>query len=207
MRILLVDAHPMIHEVLGTVVRTVFGDPTLLTAHNLTEAFAHARADGGVDLVLLDLSLPGCAGIDALSRFRKAFPRVRVVVVSSTEDRSCVLRSLEAGAVGYVPKTHTAPLIAAALRLVSEGGVYVPPQALKAAEEPRSSSASSSLTSRQLDVVRLIVKGFPNKEIAKRLKIAEDTVKHHACAAYTSLGIRSRAQVFNAASRQGIKLD
>jgi DNA-binding NarL/FixJ family response regulator len=207
MRILLVDDHPMIHHVLGNVVRAVFVDSTLLAAHDLDEAFRHARGPDGLDLVLLELTLPGCAGIEALARFRKAFPRIRVVVVSGAEDRNCVLRSLEVGAVGYVPKTHTAPLIAAALRLVSEGGVYVPPQALERADAPRTPGAVGALTHRQLDVIRLIVKGFRNKEIAKRLKIAEDTVKHHACMAYSTLGISSRTQVYGAASRHGIKLD
>jgi DNA-binding NarL/FixJ family response regulator len=207
MRILLVDAHPMVHDMLGTVVRTVFADSTLLAAHDLEEAFEHARGPQGVDLVLLDLSLPGCAGIEALARFRKAFPQVRVVVVSSAADRNCVLRALEAGALGYVPKTHTAPLIAAALHVVSKGGTYVPPEALKPAAEPQASSTAGSLTARQLDVIRLIVKGLRNKEIAKRLKIAEDTVKHHAYRAYFALGISSRTQVLGAAARRGISLD
>jgi DNA-binding NarL/FixJ family response regulator len=205
MRILLVDAHPMIHEVLGGVVRAVFSNSTLLVAHDLTEAFEHAQGPGGVDLALLDLSLPGCTGIEALARFLAAFPGIRVVVVSSAEDHICIRRALELGAVGYVPKTYTAPLIAAALRVVSAGGAYVPPEALKAAPgEPR---AANSLTGRQLDVIRLIAKGFPNKEIATHLMIAEDTVKHHACMAYLALGISSRTQVVAAASRHGIKLD
>jgi DNA-binding NarL/FixJ family response regulator len=206
MRILLVDDHPMVHDMLGTVVRTVFVDSTLLTAHDLDEAFAHARAPQGVDLALLDLSLPGCDGIEALARFRKAFPQIPVVVVSSADDRDCVLRALEVGAVGYVPKTHTAPLIAAALHVVSKGGIYVPPEALKLAAE-RQAPSEGSLTARQLDVLRLIVKGLRNKEIAKRLKIAEDTVKHHAYRAYFALGISSRTQILGAASRQGISLD
>ena len=207
MRILLVDDHPMVHDMLGAVARAVFDGATLLAAHDLDEAFEHARAPQGVDLVLLDLSLPGCAGIEALARFRKAFPQVPVVVVSSADDRNCVLRSLEVGAVGYVPKTHNAPLIAAALRVVSEGGTYVPPEALNLADEPRAPSADGGLTARQLDVIRLIVKGHRNKEIAKRLKITEDTVKHHAYRAYFALGISSRTQIIGAASRRGISLD
>jgi DNA-binding NarL/FixJ family response regulator len=206
MRILLVDAHPLVHDMLGAVVRTVFGDATLLAAHDLDEAFEHARGPQGVDLALLDLSLPGCAGIEALARFRKAFPQLRVVV-SSADDHTCVRRAPELGALGYVPKTHTAPLIAAALQVVSQGGVYVPLEALKPAGEPQASSTNGSLTARQLDVIRLIVKGHRNKEIAKRLKIAEDTVKHHAYRAYSALGISSRTQVLRAAARRGISLD
>lgn len=209
MKILLVDDHPIIHEVLGDVVRRIFPESTLLAAHDLDQAFRHARAAEAIDLVLLDLSLPGCGGTEALARFRTAFPDLRVVVVTSAEDRSLVLRALELGAVGYVPKTHTAPLIAAALRLVGEGGVYVPPQIFKVEARPEKGLANGAafLTERQLDVVRLIVKGLPNKEIARHLKIAEDTVKHHACNAYIALGITSRTQVVNAAARHGIELD
>ena len=207
MRVLVVDDHPILHEVLGAVARSVFCEAEVRVAKSLEEAFEHAGGEAP-DLTLLDLGLPGCVGLDALSAFRGRFPAAPVVVVSATEDRASVVRALGMGAVGYVPKTHAPPLIAAALRLVSEGGIYVPPQAINSEPEPEHPArAPVSLTERQLDVLRLIAKGLANKEIARHLHIAKDTVKQHAKALYTALGITTRSQAANAAERCGIKLD
>jgi DNA-binding NarL/FixJ family response regulator len=206
MRVLVVDDHPILHEVLGAVARSVFRDANVCFAHNLEQAFERAGDGDKLDLTLLDLGLPGYVGLDALSAFFSKFPAVRTIVVSATEDRASVLRALEMGAVGYVPKTHAPPLMAAALRLVSEGGIYVPPQAINGHASERS-EAPPPLTCRQFDVLRLIVKGMANKEIARVLRIAEDTVKQHAKAVYAALGIATRSQAARAAERRGIKLD
>jgi DNA-binding NarL/FixJ family response regulator len=202
MRVLLVDDHPMIHEVLGAVVRSVFAGARVDMAGDLDCALALAREGEPPDLVLLDLGLPGCFGIEALTRFRKAHPQARVVVVSANEDRGSVRGALEAGAAGYVPKTHAPPLIAAALRVVAEGGTYVPPQALGDGD-----CQQHELTGRQLDVLRLLAKGMCNKEIAQHLHIAKDTVKQHAKAVYAVLGVGNRGKAGLAAQRRGIKLD
>ena len=207
MRLLLVDDHPMIHQVLAAVSRSVFDSPTVLFAKDLGEALERAREPEGVDLVLLDLGLPGYTGIEALTTFREAFPRPRVIVVSATEDRTSVRRALDAGAAGYVPKTHSPKLIGAALRLVAEGGTYVPPQALHPVEDEAAPRSQPDLTERQIDVLRLILRGLPNKSIATRLKIAEDTVRHHACAAYAVLGVSSRTEAMAAIARRGIRFD
>jgi two-component system, NarL family, nitrate/nitrite response regulator NarL len=199
--ILIVDDHPMIHEVLGAVARVAFDQATVLSASSLEHAIQLAHAAGRIDLVLLDLGLPGCNGIEALTEFRRRFPQPKLVIVSATEDRASVLTALQAGACGYIPKTYTPPLIAAALRVVAEGGTHVPPQAL------REDGASGGLTVRQLDVLRLIAKGLGNKEIARRLRIARNTVKQHAKAVYSVLGIAERGQAARAAERHGIKLD
>jgi len=197
----------MIHEVLAAVSRSVFDSPTVLFAKDLGEALERAREPEGVDLVLLDLGLPGYTGIEALTTFRQAFPQPQVVVVSATEDRASVLRALDAGAAGYVPKTHPPKLIAAALRLVAQGGTYVPPQALQPVEDEAAPRSLPDLTERQIDVLRLILRGLPNKNIATRLKIAEDTVRHHACAAYAVLGVSSRTEAMAAIARRGIRFD
>jgi DNA-binding NarL/FixJ family response regulator len=203
MRVLLVDDHPMIQEILGAVARKVFGDAQIDIASDVEQAIDKAEGNAP-DLVLLDLGLPGCKGIDALTRFRKACPQPRIVVVSANEDRGSVVGALEAGAAGFVPKTHAPPLIAAALRLVAEGGTYVPPQALR---DENGCAPASELTDRQLDVLRLLAKGMGNKEIAQRLRIAKDTVKQHAKAVYAALGVDRRNEAGAAAQRRGIKLD
>ena len=126
MRVLLVDDHPIIQQVLGAVARKVFSGAQIDIASGLEEAIETAGDGDAPDLVLLDLGLPGCAGIEALTAFRRAHPEPRVVVVSANEDRVSMAGAIEAGAAGYVPKTHTPPLIAVALRVVADGGTYVP---------------------------------------------------------------------------------
>jgi len=164
--VLVVDDHPMVVEVLNAIVRAVFPGALLGMATGLDEALAAARTAPEPDLVLLDLGLPGCSGISALVRLREAAPALRVVVVSAVESRRVVLAALAAGAAGYIPKTLQPPLVAAALRLVAAGGTYVPLECIEPETQIEPERPQVALTARQRDVLRLIVKGFANKEIA-----------------------------------------
>jgi DNA-binding NarL/FixJ family response regulator len=205
--ILVVDDHPVVLEVMSALVRAEFSEATIYHARDCEAAEQAAASVKALDLVLLDLGLPGCAGIWSLTRLREIAPELCVVVFSASEEREVILAALEAGARGYIPKTSEPEVIRAALRLVGAGSIYVPPQALSlqiaAEEEP---PAALALTERQLDVLRLITRGFANKEIAGQLRIAKDTVKQHAKAVYAALGIVNRAQAARAAERRGIKL-
>jgi DNA-binding NarL/FixJ family response regulator len=164
-------------------------------------------AAGRIDLVLLDLGLRGCAGIASLTLFRDACPEVPVVVLSASEERATVTAALAAGAAGYLPKTSPIPVISAALQLVAAGGRYVPPQALELEPDGERDEQRVPLTERQQDVLRLIAKGLANKEIARHLNIARDTVKQHTRAVYAALGVAGRAQAAHVAGRRGIKLE
>jgi DNA-binding NarL/FixJ family response regulator len=204
--VLIVDDHPMVVEIMGAYARTLFPDAKVETANALAQAIDCARTAENLDLVLLDLRLPDCEGITALTRFREAFPAVPTVVVSATEDRAVVMEALNAGAAGYIPKTSSPPVVMAALRLVAAGGTYVPPQVLQAKDPGSAHEGDGELTERERDVLRLMVRGFGNKEIAQDLHIAPDTVKNHARAIYAALGIASRADAARAVERRGIKL-
>lgn len=207
--VLVVDDHPIVVEILNAILREVFPGAILCMASGLEEALASARAAHKLDLVLLDLGLPGCSGISALTRFREAIPAARVVVVSAEESRHVVRAALEAGAAGYIPKTSQPPLLAAALRLIAAGGTYVPLECIDSgsASDAALETRSIALTARQREVLRLIVRGLANKEIARHLRIAQDTVKQHARAVYAVLGVASRSQAARAAESRGIKLD
>ena len=201
-RVLVVDDHPLVALFMVEQARAAFPGAQVGTAGSVAEAIE--RASDGVDVVMLDLGLPGCAGIEALTRMRAAHPEARVVVVSAIEERLVILAALEGGAVGYIPKTSGPGVVTAALRLIAEGGTYVPPQALKG---ERPASEPIGLTGRQLDVLRLLARGLGNKEIAQSLRIAKDTVKQHAKAVYAALGVNGRAQAGRAARQRGIKLE
>jgi DNA-binding NarL/FixJ family response regulator len=164
-------------------------------------------------MVLLDLGLPGCGGIESLLRFRKAFPEPRVVVVSAENDQAMIRGALAAGAMGYIPKTSGPTIVVSALRLVAEGGRYIPPEAL--APEPEATDGrpgrhakakllpESRLTGRQHDVLVRLLKGRTIGQIAKELDIAETTAKHHALAVYAAFNVSSRADLLASAMRRG----
>lgn len=182
----------------------------------LAGALERARELGeDLELVLLDLGLPGCTGIEALTRFRAAAPSVRIVVISANEDPGTVEAAIQAGAAGYIPKTTVPQQMVAALRLVLSGGVYLPLQVMNesTASAPPARGRKSltldelGLTGRQADVMRLLLKGLAYRDIAKQLKIAESTVKQHCHALYRTLGVNSRTEAFIALARKGIKLD
>ena len=208
MRALIIDDHPLIQEIVPTLLAKALGEVAVATEPTLEGGFTRAGGAEKPDLVLLDLGLPGCQGLEALLRFRSRFPDLRLVVLSSTCDRDSIIAALDAGAVGYIPKTSKPDVIIAALKVVAAGGTYVPPEALDAPAgrtAPRRRRALE-LTERQKDVMRLILKGYSNERIAAELAIAPNTVKQHAHAVFTALGVSSRAEAMIAAARLGLTL-
>jgi DNA-binding NarL/FixJ family response regulator len=209
MDVLLVDDHPILHETLRAVVASVAPEAQFHGETSLGGGVSKARQLKDLQLVLLDLLLPGCTGIEALVQFLKVMPRARIVVISATEDSQSVRAALDAGAVGYLPKTSSPKIVADALRAVLQGGSYVPPQAMGAVPHVRTplTLADLGITERQADVLKLVTKGLPNSEIARQLNIAENTVKQHAHAAYRALGVSSRTEAMVALAKMGIKGD
>ena len=126
MDVLLVDDHPIIHETMRAIVRSVRPEAEFHSQFDLASALAHAARLPSLRLVLVDLGLPGCSGLDALHKFREAFPYARIAVVSATEDSDKVLAALKAGAAGYLPKTLLPKVMAQALRVIFDGGTYSP---------------------------------------------------------------------------------
>jgi DNA-binding NarL/FixJ family response regulator len=209
MDVLLVDDHPILHETVRAVVASIAPQARFHSETDLGGGVSKARQLKELKLVLLDLGLPGCSGIEALVNFLKVLPRSRVVVISATEDSTSVRAALDAGAVGYLPKTSPPKTIAEALRAVLEGGTYVPPQAMGAVPQlktPRN-LADLGITERQADVLRLVCKGLSNLEIARQLSIAENTVKQHAHAAYRALGVSSRTEAMVVLAKMGINFN
>jgi DNA-binding NarL/FixJ family response regulator len=222
MKILVVDDHPLIQEGLRHVLRTL--DPAIesLECMNCAEALDALSRHPDINLILLDLTLPGTSGMDALALVRDRAPGVPVVVLSATEDPKIVVDSLERGAMGFIPKTSSNDVLLGALRLVFAGGVYVPRQALAAGghetlSQPASAQpdatavpprmpADLGLTPRQADVLALLLQGKPNKLISRELNLSEGTVKVHLAAVFKALGVSNRTQVVIAASRVGLRL-
>jgi len=201
MEVLLVDDHPLQTEILAAKVRKALGeDATVHVAQDLAGGLDRASRSRELDLVLLDLGLPGFSGIEALKRFREKHPDMRVVVVSANDEAESIQAALRAGAAGYIPKTSTSEVLVAALKVVIAGGTYIPPEALQ--EDP---GASPELSERQQEVLGLMLKGHSNAEIARQLRMAENTVKHHVTAIYGLLDVATRAEAITTALRLGFK--
>jgi DNA-binding NarL/FixJ family response regulator len=208
MRALVIDDHPLIHEIMPSVLRKALGDVEVVTEATLEDGLARAATEAP-DLVLLDLGLPGCEGIDAVSRFRIRCPEIPFVVISGDLERESILGALDAGAMGYIPKTSKPEVMVAALKLIASGGTYLPPEVLDEGVtkiSPRRRTGTIDLTGRQKDVLRLILKGYNNERIASTLEIAPNTVKQHAHAIFMQLGVSSRAEAVIAAARFGLLL-
>jgi DNA-binding NarL/FixJ family response regulator len=207
MRALVIDDHPLIQEIVPAVLAKALGEVAVATESTLEAGLARASRDEIPELVVLDLGLPGCRGLEALARFRSRFPDVPLVVLSGTTDRASIVAALEAGAVGYIPKTSKPDVMIAALKVVAAGGTYVPPEALEDAKPVlRRRGGHLDFTDRQKDVLRLILKGYNNERIATELGIAPNTVKQHAHAIFTALGASTRAEALVAAARHGLSL-
>jgi len=204
MKILIVDDHPMVRESLQALAAEAFAGARIDTAASCAEAVEKARDGERPYLVLLDLGLPDYAGLEALKRVRKAQPESRVIVLAEANDSVLAEAAVLGGARGFVPKTYTRPMISAALQLVAAGGIYMPVAEERKATLP---PASAVLSTRQIEVLRLIARGLRNREIGERLKITEDTVKQHARVAYAILGVSSRMEAVSAIARRGIRVD
>ncbi len=198
MHILIVDDHPLFREGMKILLSSL--DPAVLMSEAGTVAEAVARAaTESPDLVLLDMNLPGVSRLDALRQVKDAYESAAVVVVSGDEDPLFVRACIEAGAAGYIPKTTDSALTIQALRLVLAHGIYLPRSALgrpATARQPGVSAPWSELqlSDRQMAVLERMLRGKPNKIIARDLNIAVGTVKAHLWAVYQALGVTSRSQ-------------
>jgi DNA-binding NarL/FixJ family response regulator len=214
LKFLVVDDHPLVRDAMTHVVARLGGDVEVLEAADCMTGLEAARAHPDLDLVLLDLNLPGLRGIPALERFRREHPSAPVVVVSMFRDRDTVTEAIRHGAMGFIPKSSSRETIVNALRLVLSGSVYLPPDAigdaraddtmLDAAPGHARSLAGLGLTVRQGQVLALVMKGRSNKEICREMGLAERTVKAHLTAVLNALKVTSRTQAVIAAGKLGL---
>lgn len=211
MKVLLIDDHPLILSALQSVIQGLSDNVTVVTAGSAQEAREKLLAQSDFDLVLLDLQLGDANGFDVLVEFRAAYPALPVVIVSASDRASDVIRSIDLGAMGFVPKRASTETLFEALHMVMMGGIYVPSMsmgsegtpddegplrrtAIDAGFQTHESIESLGLTPRQTEVLTLLLKGHPNKIIARDLKLSVETVKDHVAAVLRALNVSSRTQ-------------
>lgn len=196
MKVLLIDDHPLILAALRHVIEALGEEVAVIAVDHAEAARAALKSQTDLDLVLLDLHLGEVSGFDLLDEFRADYPALPIVVISASEQAADVMRAIDHGAMGFVPKRSGTDLLTEALQLVLAGGIYVPPLGFlpqQATPEP-AKPVLPGLTPRQNAVLALLLQGKPNKIIARELDIAVDTVKDHVAAVLKLLGVSTRTQ-------------
>jgi DNA-binding NarL/FixJ family response regulator len=204
-RIVIADDHPLFRGALRNAIEGGFEGGEILESGSFNEANVLINDNDNIDIILLDLNMPGMQGYTGLAYLRAAHPGVPVLVVSANEDPQVIRRCLEFGAAGFLPKTQGIETMRQAIRAVLDGQSWTPPDYNPAATaDPESTDIVkrlASLTPQQVRVLMMLSEGLLNKQIAYELSVSEATVKAHVSAILTKLGVDSRTQAVIAASK------
>ena len=215
MKILVIDDHVLIREAMRGVLRELKGEAAvILEAPDSRQAMRQIEQNPDVELVLLDLGLPDRDGLEMLSELGNRYPTISVVVLSAQQDRDTVMKALDLGALGSIPKSGQREVMLSAFNLIFSGGVYIPPEILNRREPATASRAAPApskagatdlgLTERQIEVLALMMQGKSNKAISRVLDLAEPTVKIHVSAILKALKVANRTEAVIAANALGL---
>ncbi len=212
-RVLIVDDHEVVREGLRAILEDEEGIEVVGEAGDGAEALSIAR-QVTPDLVLMDINMPRMDGVEATRRMKSLFPATSVVVITVFDDEAHVIDAIRAGAAGYILKDCSRDLVVHTVKAVNAGAALLEPDLLRQALEsvashptqpaPEMTQGAETLTPRELDVLRLIVDGLTNRQIASRLHLSEDTVKKHVQSVIAKLQVSDRTQAAVKAVRTGI---
>lgn len=213
-KVLLVDDHALFRDGMRLVLQQLAEEVKIFDCGSFGEGVQLALAHPDLDLALLDLDMPDSNGISSLQLFHQRFPDIPLVAVADAEQPDDIENVMNLGAMGFISKMSPSKTMLSALRMVLDGGVYLPPQLLqqamaklepgRALNDMHSQRASKyGLTPRQLQVLQLIVAGMSNKEVAQTLNLAEGAVKLHVAAIFQTLHVNSRTEAMETARRCG----
>lgn len=203
-QILIADDHPMIREAISAAITASLDDATVAETADLQGAISYADENPDIDLILLDLNMPGMDGLNGIVSLRSSHPDIPVVILSAEEDKNVVLNAVTYGAVGFITKSMSREKITDAIKQILDGQIYLPPDIIRQSGGRGSGDRNNSnrvnpeliasFTRRQLLVFEHMAKGQSNKEIGYQLHIAETTVKAHVSAILRKLSVHSRLQ-------------
>ena len=204
-RLLIADDHPLFRGALREAVGGLFAHAEIAEAGTFDEVAAILDRAPEVDVILLDLAMPGVRGFSGLMYLRAQYPSVPVVIVSANDEPAVIRRCMDFGASGFIPKTLGVEAMREAIATVLRGGVWTPPDIDLAAPADAETTALlarlSTLTPQQVRVLMMLSEGLLNKQIAYELGVSEATVKAHVSAILQKLGVESRTQAVIAASK------
>ena len=199
-RIMVVDDHPMLRDgVVGSIKR----QPDMVVAAEAGDGAAAIAAieAANPDVVLMDLQMPGIDGVGAIQTISRKYPQVRILVLTTYVGDGKALRALKAGAHGYLLKSAMRTDLIDAIRAVQRGGRHIPSEV---ATQIAVHAIGEALTEREIEILSLVAAGNPNKRIAWRLGISEDTVKAHLKRVFAKLGVADRTHAVTVAAKRGI---
>lgn len=204
-RLIIADDHPLFRDALRGAMVNVVSDATIDEAGSFEELTKKLEADSEVDLILLDLTMPGISGFSGLIYLRSQFPGVPVVVISASDDPETIRKSMDFGASGFIPKRFGVETLREAVPKILAGDVWVPGDVdLLAAADPEATRLRDrlvTLTPQQMRVLMMLSEGLLNKQIAFELGVSEATIKAHVSAILQKLNVESRTQAVIAAAR------
>lgn len=204
--IIVADDHPLFRDALEGTVSNGFPGAQVITAEDLTTTISALEETPDIDLVLLDLNMPGIQGFSGLIFLRGQYPVIPVIIVSANESIDTIRRSISLGASGFIPKSSGTDEMKAAIQVVLDGGLWVPNEkALESNQQDDElleiASRLATLTPQQMRVLMMLKEGLLNKQIAYELTVSEATVKAHVSAILQKLDVNSRTQAVIVASR------
>ena len=204
-RLVIADDHPLFRGALRQAVAGVMPSATIDEAGTFEELTALLECDAEIDLVMLDLSMPGVSGFSGLIYLRAQFPTIPVVIVSASDDVGTIRRSLDFGASGFIPKRFGVETLGDALLKVMAGDIWIPADTdLAFTADPEMTKLRDrlmTLTPQQVRVLMMLSEGLLNKQIAYELSVSEATIKAHVSAILQKLGVESRTQAVIAAAK------
>ena len=204
-RFVIADDHPLFRGALREAVTGLFQHVEIGEAGSFEDVSKLLESGGEVDLILLDLNMPGVRGFSGLMYLRAQYPSVPIVVVSANDDPTVIRRCMDLGTSGFIPKTLGIEEMRAAIKRVLEGGVWTPPDVdLTAGADTETANLMArlaSLTPQQVRVLMMLSEGLLNKQIAYELSVSEATVKAHVSAILQKLGVESRTQAVITAAK------
>ncbi len=207
MKALIIDDHGLFREGIQLVLKRL--DPNIIvhTAESYEDSLPFFEANTDLDLILMDLGLPGLSGKDAVISIRKKSPTIPLIIISANSCSVMVKELLQLGVQGYITKSSTSVILINAIQLVLSGGIYIPSEILQCPTSTEHTATSSeaptlskpNLTHRQHEVLELLTDGYSNKEIGSKLSMAEATVRIHVAAILKQLKVNNRTRAANLA--------
>src|SRR5215475_4359826 len=206
-KFIIVDDHPLFRGALSQALQASFENAQVQEAGSLDELTDRLSAGGDIDLILLDLTMPGVHGVSGLLYLRAQHPEVPVAIVSASDDPGTIRHCLDCGASGFIPKSQPVERIREAIRSIMDGEIWLPPDvdltSAPVGESAELVSRLSTLTPQQVRVLMMLGEGLLNKQIAFKLGVSEATIKAHVSAILQKLGVDSRTQAVIAINRIG----
>lgn len=205
-KVLIADDHSLIREGMKQTFEQLLIDPQIYEASTASEVDALVAKNEKFSIIILDLRMPGADGIALVQRVCDHYADIPVVVLSASERKEDIRQAIDSGAAGFVPKSSGSEVMLNALRLILSGGTYIPRELLVASEENDLTVNADQvspgfaieeiegITQRQRDVLRLVLEGMSNKQIARELGLSENTVKVHLSAIFRVIGVSNRTQ-------------